>query len=287
MKQILSILLALLLLILSGCAPAQPSSQILATTLPVYTFTSALCEGTGLSVGQLITENVSCLHDYSLSVRQVKAVESAELVILSGGGLEDFMANTLAGKHSVDCSAGLALLTCHSEHEHDHVHEEDAHFWLSPVHAKAMAQNICAGLKLRYPRHSQIFDQNLAKLQAQLDALLTYGQQTLSSLSCRELITFHDGFAYFAEAFDLTVLEAVEEESGSEASAAELKHLINLTREHQLPAVFAELSGSASAAKVIASETGAKLFYLDMAMSGSSYFDAMYYNINTVKEALG
>ena len=42
---------------------------------------------------------------------------------------------------------------------------------------------------------------------------------SLESLSCRELITFHDGFSYFADAFDLTILRAMEEEAGSEASA--------------------------------------------------------------------
>ena len=73
----------------------------------------------------------------------------------------------------------------------------------------------------------------------------------------------------------------------NEASAAELKHLITLTREHGLPAVFTESSGSVSAAGVIAAETGADIFELDMAMSGDSYFAAMYRNIDTIKEALG
>ena len=72
----------------------------------------------------------------------------------------------------------------------------------------------------------------------------------------------------------------------SEASAMELKHLITITREHQLPAIFIEANGSCSAAEVIARETGAGLYTLDMAMSGNSYFDAMYRNIDTIKEAL-
>ena len=79
----------------------------------------------------------------------------------------------------------------------------------------------------------------------------------------------------------------MEEESGSEASAQELKHLISIVREHDLPAVFIEANGSVSAAEVIARETGAKICTLDMAMGGDSYFDAMYHNIDTIKEALG
>ena len=126
----------------------------------------------------------------------------------------------------------------------------------------------------------------LAALRKDLQALLDYGTTQLSDLSFRELITFHDGFAYFAHCFDLTVLEAVEEESGSEASAQELKHLIELVREHQLPAVFTETNGSTASAELICAETGITAFRLDMAMS-TGYFDAMYHNIKTVKEALG
>ena len=40
-------------------------------------------------------------------------------------------------------------------------------------------------------------------------------------------------------------------------------------------------------AEMIAAETGCKLYALDMAMSGDSYFTAMYHNIDTIKEALG
>ena len=80
---------------------------------------------------------------------------------------------------------------------------------------------------------------------------------------------------------------AIEEESGSEASAAELIELIEEVEHHNLPAIFTETSGSASAASVISRETGAAIHTLDMAMAGDSYFDAMYHNIDTLKEALG
>ena len=150
-----------------------------------------------------------------------------------------------------------------------------------------MAQNICDGLCARYPQHTDIFSRNLTGLLEQLSTLQTYGRQALANLNCREIITFHDGFAYFADAFGITILSAVEEESGSEASAKELIQLIELVREHRLPAIFTETNGSASAAAVIAAETGAKVYALDMVMSADSYFDAMYHNIDTIREALG
>ena len=290
MRKIAIILcLALVLTVLPGCAAESPA-QIAATTLPVYEFTRELCAGTPLTVTRLVTEQVSCLHDYSLNVRQVKAAEAAEILVISGAGLEDFMEDLLEGKPLIDASRGIDLL-CGEEHEHGHdhghSHESDPHIWLSPLLAQQMARNICTGLSARYPDYSPIFEKNLPALLGRLDTLKQYGEETLSGLSCRELITFHDGFSYFADAFGLTILEAVEEESGSEASAGELIHLIRLAREHDLPAIFTERSSSASAASVISRETGIRIFELDMAMAGDSYFDAMYRNIDVIKEALG
>ena len=290
MKRIL-VLFCTLLILMSGCAVSEPTGEIAATTLPVYEFTQRLCQGTGITVTRLVTESVSCLHDYSLNVRQVKAVESAHAIVISGAGLEDFMEDILHDKSAViDASAGISLLECEHSHDqeehHGHHHEVDSHIWLDPENAMIMARNICEGLSAEYPAYADIFERNLSSLLADLEDLNNYGSEQLSSLSCRDLITFHDGFGYLAHAFDLHILEAVEEESGSEASAQELKHLITLVREHELPAIFTEVSGSVSAAGIIARETGVMSCPLDMAMGGDSYFDAMYHNIDTIKEAL-
>lgn len=286
-----ALLLSLVLLVfgIAGCSPNSSEPMVAATTMPVSCFTQRLCRGTPIQVTQLVTESVSCLHDYSLQVSQMRIWEQADLIVISGGGLEDFLEDALTAAHNVcDSSQGISLLCGDHEHDHaEHDHSEDPHFWLAPNSAKVMAENICSGLSARFPDYSGTFSDNLTALLAELDALQSYGEETLSDLQCREIITFHDGFAYFAEAFDLTILEAVEEESGSEASAADLKHLVGLVREHQLPAIFAEVNGSVSAASVISSETGVKTCYLSMAMSGTDYFTEMYQNINTIKEALG
>ena len=280
---IFSILFALLL---AGCG-RQNEAQIAATTLPVYEFSTALCEGTGITVSRLVTENVSCLHDYTVHVDQMQAVESAEAVIINGAGLEDFLDDVLISANCViDASAGMDLSCGHHHEEDTHHHAHDPHIWLSPEKAKEMCQNIASKLSVLYPQYADQFAKNLHSLIEKLDALQTYGEQQLGNLSCRNLITFHDGFSYFSESFDMHILKAVEEESGSEASAKELIELIDLVNDNQLPAIFTERNGSTSAAEIIAKETGTKVYTLDMAMAGNSYFEAMYHNIDTVKEAL-
>lgn len=293
MKKFLIILL--LCLTLGGCAPAE-HADIAATTLPVWQFTCRLTAGTDLTVTRLVTEEVSCLHDYTLTVRQMKAIEEADVVILSGAGLEEFLEDALKSAGQViDSSAGIELLSGEHHHHHEgeeeeahegHHHETDPHIWLSPAHAAEQARNICAGLSAEYPEYAAVFEENLTKLLTDLQTLEEYGKLELAELSSREILTFHDGFAYLAHAFDIEIVEAIEEESGAEASAKELIHLIEEVRHHDIRAIFVESNGSGSAASIIAAETGTHLSTLSMAMSGDDYFAAMYANIDALKEAL-
>ena len=280
-------LLGLICILLCGCGAPPETADIAATTLPVYQFTSMLCNGTGLTVARLVNENVSCLHDYSLNVSQVKTAENAKLIVISGAGLEDFMADVLQYRTVIDSSEGITLLeSCHGHAHEGHHHDMDGHIWLSPVNAMGMAENICAGLSREFPQNREIFEKNLASLLQQLQNLQTYAEAQLGDLSCREIITFHNGFSYLAQAFDLEILAAVEEESGAESSARELIELIGLVRQHELRAIFTERNGSGAAAAIIAGETGVSIFALDMAISGDDYFRAMYHNIDTIREAL-
>ena len=290
MKKISLLIIVALMVSLLGCSAPSENPQIVATTKPVYDFTSRLCSGTGLVVGQLITESVSCLHDYSLTVRQMRNVEAAEVIVISGGGLEEFMEDLLAKKNKlIDSSLNIPLSYCgeDSEHTHDHAHEADAHFWLSPSHATTMAENIFQGLCRAYPTHSEIFQSNYIALKKEIEDLQNYGKQQLSGLAGKELITFHDGFGYLAEEFNLHILRAVEEESGSEASAKELMELTNLVTEHHIQAIFTERNGSTSAAEIIARETGISVYVLNMGMGEGDYFEIMRQNFDTLKEALG
>ena len=190
----------------------------------------------------------------------------------------------------IDSSLNIIALECEEhhdhDHDHDHEHETDSHIWLSPENGRKMAQNICNGLSKAHPEHAETFNKNLTLLNEKFDALQAYAEEALSSLSCRELVTFHDGFGYMAHFFNLEIAAAMEEESGSEASAKELIELIELVKNRNIPAIFVEINGSTSASGVIAAETGVEVFALDMGMS-SDYFEMMYHNINTLKEALG
>lgn len=287
-RIIIFILICQLCMCCAACNSTAEQIDIVATTLPVYEITVQICSDTELHISQLITENISCLHDYTLNPSQMKLSESADLLIISGAGFEEFMEDVISSSSAVaDASSGISLHHAENHHGDEHDHEYDPHIWLSPENGRIMAENIHAALCGAYPEHKTQFDANLIKIQRKFDEITAYGHNALQALSCYKIITFHDGFSYMAESFGLQILQSFEEESGSEASVADLIAICDLIERHQVPAIFTEKNGSDRAAIIISNETGAKIYQLDTGLSGSSYFDAIYHNIDTLKEALG
>lgn len=296
----LSLLLSGLLL-LTACgggtaatpAPAEDDDtiHILATTYPVYLFTTAVTEGVeGVEVTRLIQEEISCLHDYTLTVNDMKAIEAADVIVMNGVGLEDFMSDALATSDAsvIDCSEGVELLEAMGHEGHDHDTEYDPHIWMDEGNVSVMLENITKALSDLDPDHEETYEAN----RTAADAALGYDADKLSQLSGKPLITFHDGFQYFARATGLDLLKAIEEEEGAEASAAEIKEIVGLIGEYDIPAIFTEKNGSDATAQAISRETGCGVAQLDLVMSGDGsgiqpYVDAMNQNIDTILEALG
>ena len=282
MKKIICSFLAALFLLssLSGCGADEGEANrltVVATTYPVYLLACAVTDGVeGVSVERLNTGSVSCLHDYTLSVDDMKKLEGADVIALNGAGLEDFMEDALAASDaaSIDCSAGVELLEnlSHSHEEgdedgHDHGHW-DPHIWMDPGNAAVMAENLAQGLSQADPDYEARYQENGAAAAERLRAWKDELKAAFDGTQAAGLITFHDGFQYFARAFDLPLLAALEEEAGSEASAREIVEITGLVKEYNLPVIFTEVNGSDATANAIARETGCAVAQLTMLMDG-------------------
>lgn len=307
MKRLICLVCTLLLL--SGCTPVEnePSQMnIVATTYPTYLAALAVTKGVeGVSVSRLDTGSVSCLHDYTLTVNDMKKLSQADVIVMNGAGLEDFMSDALAATDAlvIDCSEGVELLpaTGHHDHEHsggDHGHF-DPHYWMDPLNAQAMVGAVRRGLWDLFPGEvAPDLSANTTLSFEQLQPLYELGlkylyPQSESAVSVPGLITFHDGFQYLAQAFHLPLLAAIEEEAGSEASAKEMDEIIQLVQEKNIPVIFTETNGSDATASAIARETGCAVAQLSMIMDGREpteedsspmvpYAELMLNNIHTL-----
>ena len=147
------------LLLLPSCGPSAEKARltVVCTTYPIYLFASAITEGVdGVRVERLDTGNVSCLHDYTLSMADMKKLERADIIAMNGAGLEEFLEDALKTSDAavIDCSEGVELLESlshdhdeddHSHDGHDHGHW-DPHYWMDPANARIMARNLRDGI---------------------------------------------------------------------------------------------------------------------------------------------
>ena len=295
-KKIFSLLLALTL-VLASCTQRQPEHQdlhILCTTYPLYLFTTAVTEGAeNVEVSLLVNSQTSCLHDYTLTVADMKAIEGADVIVINGVGLEDFMSAALEQSSAavIDASAGVELLPAfeYGEHEgHSHEEEFDPHLWMDPHRAGQMVENIADALADLEANHAEAYRANGSAALHALSLVDPYYRDMISPPY--PLITFHDGFQFFAAAQDFELLKAIEEEDGATVSAAEIKELVALIEENHIPAIFVENNGSRLAADVLSRETGCAVCELDLLMSGDGqgiqpYLDAMEANLKSVLTA--
>ena len=296
MKRFLSFAFAALFLLtgLNACSSSTDSEEegltVAATTYPLFLLASAVAEGAeDITIVPVINQSVACLHDYTLTVTDMKILEGADVVLCNGAGLEDFLDDALEGKPTVDCSTGVPLLMGDGDGEE----EVDPHIWMDPDRAAIMAMNIADGLAEVDPDNAQLYQENGQQEAADLSDFADECREALSDLACRELVTFHEGFAYFADSMDLEILAAVEEESGSEASAKEIVNIVSLIDEYDLPAIFVEENGSDATASAIQRECGVEIYSLTMMMSGpeeysseNNYQTVMWKNIEVLQEAL-
>lgn len=287
-KPVLLTLLLSLILALPCCGvpAAEPARlTVVCTTYPIYLFASSLTEGVeGVAVERLDTGSVSCLHDYTLSMADMKKLERADVIALNGAGLEDFLEDALKTSDArvIDCSAGVELLENLSHHHdeddhdgHDHGHW-DSHYWMDPANARVMAANLRNYLVLLDQDHAAEYEANAVKTEEILLRVEENARELLEQYlpqSVPGLITFHDGFQYFARAFDLPLLASIEEEAGSEASAHEIVEITELVKEYDIPVIFTEVNGSDATAKAISRETGCRVAQLTMIMDGPDASD--------------
>ncbi len=300
-KTIPLFLCALLLAALTGCGGGQQPAKggdaalsVTATTYPVYCFTTAVTEGAeGVEVSLLVNQQTSCLHDYTLTVNDMKLLEGADVLVMNGVGLEDFLSDALGQLTAqvIDCSQGVDLLPLEDGEGDGHSQSYDPHIWMDPQRAAVMVENIAAQLSQLDSGNAQLYQDNAAQTVEQLTDLYHTWSDIFLPLDGPSLITFHNGFAYLADAFHFDILRSIEEEEGSEISAREMAELTQLIEEYQLPAIFTEVNGSDASAQALARDTGVKVYALSMVMSGDEsgilpYLSAIDQNMATIMEGM-
>lgn len=273
------------MMLLGGCA-AQAEEKVFVTSFyPMYVFAQNVAKDVpGIKVENMTDSNAGCLHDYQLQTRDMIMLEDAAALVINGGGMEQFVdkvASMYAGLPVINASDGIEMLCAEPESEHSHAHEEhdhahvyNAHVWLNPAYAAVQVMNIAEGFAAVDPANAQAYFNNAAAYQETLAALDAEIKDSLAPFAGREIITFHEAFTYFAEAYGLHVAGVIAYDSGEEPGTREIARTCDLVKELGITTLFIEPQYPSKAAETIARETGSTIDTLDPVVSGDGAMDS-------------
>ena len=277
---------------LAGCASNGTGAdaggpQVVATTTQVADFAAELV-GEQAEVTGLLEPGQSA-HSFDPSAAQLMALGSADALVVNGGGLESWLDDAIAASGFdgvlIDASTGIELASTEEEHddhadgaEDEHAADDHAegnpHIWTDPELAEEMVENIADGLAEVDGIDADAVRASEGEYTAQLDALDAWIEENVAQVPVGErlLVTNHDAFTYFLDAYDVTFVGSVipSFDDNAEPSAAEIDALVERIRSTGVRAVFSEASISPKAAETIANEAGVAVYSGDDALYGDS-----------------
>lgn len=246
--------LALLLGISSVSAQNEPLTRIVATTTQAADLVTILggdLIGDTIEVTALMGAGVDP-HLYRPTESDIAAMNRADAIIYSGLHLEgqfDTVFNALAERgvriYAMSDPVKAAGYTFGGfTLSEELVDVDDPHFWFDPRNWQLTAEGAAGFLSELLPEHAELFVANYEAYYEQLDLLYTWGNEAMSVVpeEQRVLVTSHDAFQYFGDAFGWEVrgLQGISTED--EAGVADIQDIADFVVEREIPVMFVESS---------------------------------------------
>jgi len=234
-------------------------------------------------------------HVYEPTPADAQALKKADVAFVSGLHLEGWMDRLIKASgykgEPVVLSTGIKTRSM----EEDGQRITDPHAWNSAANAQIYVRNIVAALQKVDPQGANVYQANGERYSAQLKALDSYARAQIQNIpaSRRKVLTSHDAFGYFGDAYGVTFLSPLGFSTESEASAADVGKLIRQIKAEHVSAYFFENSGDPRLVKQIADASGAKpggeLYVEALSRAdgpAGSYVQMFRYNVDAMVKAM-
>jgi zinc/manganese transport system substrate-binding protein len=298
--------------LLAGClalaasslpAAAQPADKLkVVATFSILGDMVRNVGGERIEVATLVGPNGDA-HVYSPTPADGRRLTQARIVFTNGlkfeGWIDRLVKSSGTKAAKIEAAKGVKSLEGEDDgHGHGHHHDHggaDPHAWQSIGNAKIYVANIRDALIAADEAGQSTYEANADAYLKQLDALEADVRRLVASIPAerRRIITSHDAFRYFEEAYGIDFVSPQGVSTESEASAKDVARIIQQIRREKIAAVFVENVSDARLMERIAKETGAKIgsqVYSDALSEpngpAGTYIDMMRHNIRAFSAAL-
>jgi zinc/manganese transport system substrate-binding protein len=261
-RRLAPCLAASLIIVATSCGgpPAHSGTlRVVATTTQVGQIAGEL-GGTDIELTTLLTPGAEA-HELEITPAQAAAIEDADVILVSGAGLETWLQDTLTtigGTEKVrDMSKGVRLRMTDEEGSQ----ETDPHYWLSAPNAEIMVRNVRDALVEAEPDAAEAFS---SRADAYLTRLSNADEQVRALIdevpeAHRGIVTNHDALGYFIDEYGLRFVGSVFSslDVSAEPNPQQLAQLAETIRANHVTAIFSESAVNPKLAEAIAAESGA------------------------------
>ena len=285
---------AMTLLALTTPSIAQDKPKVVAT-FSILADIARNVAGDRAEVTALVGPN-SDAHVYTPTPWDARTVGAARVVVTNGLGYEGWIARlvTASGTKAAVVVASNGVKTRQSTTRMVMEPPILMHGNQSPMR-KIYAANIRDALIKADPGGKAAYEANTAAYLAKLDALEREIRDTVARVPAgrRRVITSHDAFGYFKDAYGIDFIAPRGVSTETEASARDMANIIAQIRQQKIPAVFLENLTDQRLMDRIAAETGAKIggnLFSDALTDANgvapTYIDLMRHNVKQLATAL-
>ncbi|MFD2512584.1 metal ABC transporter solute-binding protein, Zn/Mn family [Pontibacter locisalis] len=275
--------LLLLGLFTSACSQTQSKGEIQpGTRMQVVTTTSILKDaveniiGDAADVESIMGSGVDP-HLYKATQGDLKKLTDADVIVYNGLHLEGKMGEVLEKlarqKTVVAATAGIPEGQLRRSPQFQDSH--DPHVWFDVQLWQQVVKHLSQELQQKDPANAKVYQQNTEAYLKKLDELDSWVGQEISSIPEKQriLITAHDAFGYFGDAYNIQVRGLQGISTVSEFGLQDVASLVNFIVTNKIKAVFVESSVSPKSieAVVIGSEQKGH----QVQVGGTLYSDAL------------
>jgi zinc/manganese transport system substrate-binding protein len=297
-RRMLAVATGFAILVAAGPAGSQESAPTKLKVLATFSILGDFVRNVGgdrVEVATLVGPN-SDAHVYAPAPADAKKVADAKVVVTNGLGYEGWMGRLLKASGTkapvVVATKGVKERKAQDGHGHGGA---DPHAWQSVANVKAYVNNIRDALIAADPAGKSAYEANAAAYLGKLDALDQEVRAAVAAIPAdrRRIITSHDAFGYFQQAYGIEFIAPQGVSTEAEPSARDVARIITQVKKQKTPAVFLENVADPRLMERIAQETGARVggkLYSD-ALTGEkgdapTYIELMRHNVKQLAAAL-
>jgi zinc/manganese transport system substrate-binding protein len=232
-------------------------------------------------------------HEFQPSPSDIKQIQSADLVLIIGKGMEGYLTKLekAVASNAKFVDIGSTIPSLKLEEEGRII--EDSHWWHSIENMKRATLIVKKQFIEADPDNKELYAKNAAAYLAKLSDLQKWAKLEVAKLPAekRKLVTSHDAFQYFAREFGFKIYAIEGVTSDDQPSSKKIADLIKTITGEGVKAVFFESIENPKVIAEITRETGAKVggqLYADGLgiKEASTYSDMMRFNITTIVNSL-